>query len=157
MTKRTTTTEAPAISLEPSSPGKMLYDAHMRLSSGLLERLAIAGYDLSINAWAILNLLWENDARPQVEISDLIHKDRHQTSRMIDSLDQQGLVKRTASSEDKRIKLVVLTPEGQQARDKLRAASRAYLESVFEGLSQEDYDTFIQCLAHITTTRNKEI
>ena len=142
----------PNISLEPSSPGKMLYDAHLKLSAGLVERLAAEGYDISINAWAILNLLWEKDERPQFEISEHISRDRHQTSRLIDSLDRQGLATRVASTEDKRIKLVGLTEEGKQARVALRSASRDYLETIFRGLSQDDYDCFLRCLTHITTS-----
>jgi DNA-binding MarR family transcriptional regulator len=146
----------PKISLTPAyrSPGKLLHDAHVRLSAGFVEALGEAGHQLPIGAWAVLSLLWEEDNLPQFEIGARIGRDRHQTSRVIDSLSQQRLVTRESISEDRRVKHVALTDTGRAARTGLRRVATRYLERTFTGVTQEDYDAFIRCLQHIVDRLN---
>jgi DNA-binding MarR family transcriptional regulator len=141
----------PMISLTSAlrSPGKLLHDADIRLSAGLVRALRSAGYELPIEAWAILNLLWEEDNLPQFEIGARIGKDRHQTSRLIDSLNQQRLVTRKSIDEDRRVKRIELTDTGRAAQTTLKGVATEYLESTFTGVTQEDFDGFIRCLQHI--------
>ncbi len=142
---------APKIILTPAhqSPGKLLHDAHMLLSAGFVQELREAGYQLPLDAWAVLNLLWEEDNLPQFEIGARIARDRHQTSRLIDSLNQQQLVTREPTSEDRRVKCVVLTDTGRAAKTALRHIATRYLERAFNGVTQEDYDAFVRCLQHL--------
>ena len=141
----------PTITLTPAhqSPGKLLHDAHTRLSAGFVDALRQAGHPLPLDAWAVLNLLWEEDNLPQFEIGARIGRDRHQTSRLIDSLNQQQLVVRRPTSEDRRVKCVVLTDAGRAAKTALRRVAIEYLENAFNGVTQADYDGFIRCLQHI--------
>ena len=143
---------APKISLTPPrhSPGKLLHDAHLRLSAGFVEALGQEGYQLPIDAWAILNLLWEEEALPQFEIGARIGRDRHQTSRLIDALAGQHLVTREPISGDRRVRRVVLTDTGRAAQATLGRVATEYLEDAFAGVTQADYDGFIRCLQHIT-------
>jgi DNA-binding MarR family transcriptional regulator len=120
------------------SPGKLLHDADMRLSAGLVRALRKAGHEIPIEAWAILNLLWEEDNLPQSEIGARIGRDRHQTSRLIDSLSHQRLVTREPVAEDRRVKRIVLTDTGRMAQTTLRRVATDYLESIFTGVTQED-------------------
>jgi DNA-binding MarR family transcriptional regulator len=141
----------PKISLRLAhrSPGKLLHDAHLRLSAGFVEALRQAGYELPIDAWAVLNLLWEKDNLPQFEIGARIGRDRHQTSRLIDSLNQQQLITREPISADRRVNRIVLTDTGRAAQTKLGRVATEYLENAFAGVTQADYDGFIRCLQHI--------
>jgi DNA-binding MarR family transcriptional regulator len=141
----------PKISLSSAirSPGKLLHDADIRLSAGLVRALKSAGYELPIEAWAILNLLWEEDNLPQYEIGARIARDRHQTSRLIDSLHQQRLVTRKSFAGDRRVKHIMLTETGRTAKTCLRRIATEYLQSTFTGVTQEEYDGFINCLQHI--------
>ncbi len=142
---------APKISLSPAhrSPGKLLHDANLLLGAGLVQTLKYEGHRISIEAWSILNLLWEQDNLAQFEIGARIRKDRHQTSRLIDSLHQQGLVTRESKDEDRRVKRVVLTDKGRVAKGPLRRVAIKYLAGTFAGISQEEYDVFLRCLQHI--------
>ena len=142
----------PKISLSPAqtSPGKLLHDADVLLGAGLVQTLQYEGHRISIEAWSILNLLWEEDNLAQFEIALRIGKDRHQTSRLIDSLHQQGLVTRESKDEDRRIKRVVLTDKGCAAKTPLRRVATKYLEDIFSEITREEYDVFIRCLQHVT-------
>ena len=141
----------PRISIVPAnhSPGKLVHDAHVRLSTGLVRALGEAGYPLTIDAWVVLNLLWAKDNLPQFEIGARIGRDRHQTSRLIDCLEQQELATRESTAADRRVKRVRLTPSGRSARVHIRRVATDYLKKTFTGVSQEDYDGFMRCLKHI--------
>lgn len=148
---------APRISLTPAfeSPGKLLHDAQLRLSGGFGKALRQAGHQLPIDAWGVLSLLGEEDDLPQFEIAARMGRDRHQISRLIDSLARQGLVARNSSAEDRRIKRVVLTEAGRAARSMLGHVAIHYLEETFRGVSQQDYDAFIRCLQHIVARQRR--
>jgi len=142
---------SPKVALTPTTrtPGRLLHDAHQRLSAGLVRSLQQVGYDLSAEAWVILFLLWENDNLTQVEIGSQIGKDRHQTSRLIDVLEQANFVERKSTTTDRRLKRVALTQAGRRARLKVSGVATEYLEAMFAGLTQAEYDIFVGCLEHI--------
>ncbi len=131
------------------SPGKMLNDAHMKLSRGLMKTLEEQGAKLQVDAWAMLNVLWAGDRISQVELSGRLARDRHQVSRLVDTLVRQGFVRREADKNDRRVKYVVLTEWGRAQEDSLKEAVVNFLERTFNGVSQRDYDGFTRCLEHI--------
>jgi len=151
MTGRSKRESAPKISRASAheSPGMLLRDAHRRLRAGLVEALRQAGHPLTIDAWGVLSQLWYEDNLPQFEIGTRIGRDRHQTSRLIDSLAQLQLVARRTLAEDRRVKRVGLTRKGRAAQQTLGRIANGYLNRAFAGVTQRDYDGFIRCLQHL--------
>lgn len=149
--RRTAARSAVAIDLSTAkrSPGRLVHDAHVRLRAGLVRVLEGAGHDISAEGWSVLSILWEEDGLTQLAIGERVRKDRHHTSRLVDALEQQGLVSRASTDEDRRLKRVSLTALGRATRSKLTRIVTKYLEGVFEGISQSDYDVFIRCLEHV--------
>ena len=133
-----------------SSPGRLLHDAHLRMSAGLVHTLRGEGHRLTTEGWAVLSLLSENDELPQLEISERVGKDRHHTSRLIDALEDQGLVVRKPSASDRRVKLVALTAKGRDTRRTLLRAVAGFIEGVFDGVAPRDFEAFVRVLAHIS-------
>jgi DNA-binding MarR family transcriptional regulator len=129
------------------------------MSTGLVHALRGAGHELTTEGWSLLSLLAENDELSQLEIGERVGKDRHHTSRLIDALEQQGLVVRRSTTDDRRVKLISVTDKGRAVRRKLIRVVLAYLDGVFEGVSRRDFDAFIRVLWHITDrlpTRNHQ-
>ncbi|MGD8352901.1 MAG: hypothetical protein PVJ01_01945 [Pseudomonadota bacterium] len=56
---------------------------------------------------------------------------------------------RKSVDEDRRAKRIVLTDTGCAVQNTLKGVATEYLESIFTGVTQEDYDGFIRCLRHI--------
>lgn len=148
--KKTYASPGESVSFRASSPGRLLHDAHLRMSAGLMRTLRSEGHKLTTEGWGVLSLLCESDELSQFEISERVGKDRHHTSRLIDALEQQGLVVRKPDAHDRRVKLVALTDKGRVTRRKLLRTVSAFVDGVFEGVSERDFDTFIRVLAHIT-------
>jgi DNA-binding MarR family transcriptional regulator len=128
----------------------LIHLADVLLRAGLVRVLRTTGFDLSVEAWVVLNMLWEQDRLAQLEISDRLEKDRHAISRLIDVLEAHGLAQRTLAGRDRRVKLVCLTAAGRRAEPVLRRAVAAYLEDVFEGLSQDQFDALVLGLDHVS-------
>lgn len=57
--------------------------------------------------------------RTMSELAGLLHCDNSNVTGIVDSLEERGLAERTASSSDRRVKLVAITPEGRRVRGRL--------------------------------------
>ena len=68
-----------------------------------------AGLDITIEQWSVLYHLWKEDCLSQQELGNRTFRDKPSITRLIDNLEKQQLVKRVASTADRRINLVCLT------------------------------------------------
>ncbi len=82
-------------------------------------RLVSSGYDVTVEQWMILLLLWLQDGVSQQYIADFIGKDKGTISPQIDGLERRGLVTRKTGEQDRRQKLVFLTPVGRDLQNEL--------------------------------------
>lgn len=82
-------------------------------------RLVSSGHDVTVEQWMILLLLWLQDGVSQQYIADFIGKDKGTISPQIDGLERRGLVTRMTAEQDRRQKLVFLTPVGRDLQDEL--------------------------------------
>jgi DNA-binding MarR family transcriptional regulator len=75
--------------------------------------------DLSFQQGMFLHHLAEGGPRPMNEFASLLHCDASNVTGLVDRLEARGLLSRQASDQDRRVKLLVLTPEGQKVREKV--------------------------------------
>ena len=143
--------QKPRLSVFPikNSPGRKLHQAHSRMRHGLAQRFRQAGFDITTEAWALLTLLWEDDGLTQSDLGDRLEKDRHNTSRLVDLLEEHGFVRRRASRKDRRIREVALTAKGRAAQAPLTLIATRFVEYIFAGLRPTEVDIFISTLEHI--------
>jgi MarR family transcriptional regulator, organic hydroperoxide resistance regulator len=132
-----------------NSPGRKLYRAHSLMRLGLTQAFRQAGFGITTEQWALLSCLWEHDRLTQLELGQHADKDRHIISRMIDSLEAGGLVRRRTSPLDRRIREVELTSKGRAVQAPLTRLVTSYLEEIFAGLSQVELGRFLATLEHI--------
>ena len=88
-----------------------------------------AEHGLSLNDFEALYVLAraEDGRLKRVELARRLLLTPSGITRLLEGLEQAGLVKRTTCSTDRRIAYAELTPGG---RERLRAASRAHVESI---------------------------
>jgi DNA-binding MarR family transcriptional regulator len=82
-------------------------------------RLVSSGHDVTVEQWMILLLLWLQDGVSQQYIADFIGKDKGTISPQIDGLERRGLATRRPDEQDRRQKLVYLTPFGRDLQEEL--------------------------------------
>jgi DNA-binding MarR family transcriptional regulator len=87
---------------------------------GLLKELGLTPGHLKV-----LILLTEDEAPTMGWLADEMAVHASMTTWLIDGLEDRGLVERRAIQSDRRVKTIVLTPEGAKVKEKL-------LEAVYE-------------------------
>jgi DNA-binding MarR family transcriptional regulator len=68
--------------------------------------------------------------RAQRDLAKCLHFDASNVTDIVDRLEERGLVVRTIDPEDRRVRRIVLTPEGQELRTKLLAEALATAPTV---------------------------
>lgn len=76
-------------------------------------------YDVTPEQWVILNKLSNEEGLSQRELADRVAKNHPNTTRILDKMEQKGLIRRESSPSDRRVLLVFLTGEGIRIREKL--------------------------------------
>ena len=84
--------------------------------------------------------------KPMREVADFMSCNSSNLTGITDRLEDRDLVKRTADPNDRRIKLLVLTPEGEKVREQLIARLDSPPEAM-SALTEEDLDQLSAILA----------
>jgi DNA-binding MarR family transcriptional regulator len=79
----------------------------------------IREFDLVPPQWIALQAL--DEPKPMGEIAKRLACDSSNVTWITDRLEERGLVERQAAPHDRRVKLLVLTPEGKRLRDRIEA------------------------------------
>ncbi len=74
-------------------------------------------FDLTLSQLDALKNLGES--RSQRELAQCLHFDASNVTDIVDRLEERGLVVRTVDASDRRVRRLVLTPEGERVRQKL--------------------------------------
>jgi DNA-binding MarR family transcriptional regulator len=66
---------------------------------------------------------------------------------LADRLEQKGLIKRWADTNDRRVVRIGLTKDGEELLDDAAAAGRASLEAIFGRMTQEEIEAFTRAVS----------
>ena len=69
--------------------------------------------------------------------------------RLLDNLEAAGLIKRKEGENDRRAKIILLTPQGRAIADKVETAARRIRGDALAGLSDKDIATTVRVLQHV--------
>ena len=94
--------------------------------------------DITPEQWTVLLFLWEKEGVTQQELCHVTFKDKPSMTRLINNMEKQNLVKRTACDTDKRINLIYLTSYGRSLEDKSRYVANKTLTEALSGLTIEE-------------------
>lgn len=127
--------------------GYLIHDVS-RLRRTLFDRwLAPSG--ITRSQWWVLAFLARRDGMPQTELADELDVGKVALGALIDRLEAGGFVERRPTPGDRRVKLVLLTPQGRALLDTLRSNSREFNRRILAGISAEDVRVAIATLGQI--------
>ena len=109
--------------------------ASTAISRRLQKNFREHNFDVTIEQWSILYHLWKQDGLSQQQLCEASFRDKPSMTRLVDNLEKQTLVKRVASSQDRRINLIYLTPDGLKLQDNLMELANKTLNEALEGVS----------------------
>jgi len=121
----------------------------------LLNRLASAG-DLTQGEFLVLRHIWlANTAGPSnsrrrfakaAELSDQLNRPRPAITRILNDLEERGLITRAIDPEDRRSINISLTAAGEAALQKANETILQLAERIAESLGESDTEKLIQLL-----------
>lgn len=98
-------------------------------------------FGITLEQFIALVALFESDNICQRDLSKLILKDRSNTSRILNILEEKGLIQRIIDTKQKRlVKKVSLTDKGRELLFKIGPEIKQSYESLIEGISEEEIE-----------------
>ena len=99
--------------------------------------------------WRALAWLARQPGLRQVELADHLDVEPITLCRIVDRLEEAGLVERRRDPEDRRAWRLHLTPKGVPLVEQLRALAGELAREAFEGVPAETIDTLREALARV--------
>src|SRR5262249_49363162 len=118
----------------------------------LLARRLIS-HGLSPSTFNVLMILRQHpEGCPMSAMSGLLLVSRANITGLVDSLEERGLVQRTASQSDRRSKVGTLTESGRKLLEKILPDHYVYVRSMLAELTQEDKMKLTSLLSQMRRT-----
>jgi DNA-binding MarR family transcriptional regulator len=102
------------------------------------ERPLLAARGLSMWAYVALTHLVEGPAPTQIALAEQMGYDKTRLIAILDQLADEGLIERTPDPEDRRARIVRLTPAGRARHRRARSDIRAMESEMLDGLRNSE-------------------
>jgi DNA-binding MarR family transcriptional regulator len=113
---------------------------------------ALEGEDLTPLEWAVFAYLNSFNGEPDIDQNGLAERlgiDRNNASLLVERLETRGLVERHVNGEDRRARLLRLSPRGERLFQRLRKPTLAAQQGVLAVLKPAERDLLLELLARV--------
>ena len=110
------------------------------------DRLAV-GLGVTRAQWKVLFKLTRKPGMRQVELADMLELEPITLCRIVDRLEEAGLVERSRDPEDRRAWRLHITTKAQPLIEKLQAIGAELVGQAFAGIDPKDIETTRKVLA----------
>ncbi len=132
----------------PALPRIMVKTMHMYMHRVQLT-MQKADLNLSMEQFAILNILETGEDLIQQDLADLMNKDKSAILRQLNKLQERKLLARITDPKDKRKKQIVITKQGMELLAKARKVEQQVIEHLSEGIDDEEMQRMFETLLKI--------
>lgn len=115
------------------------WDRHLRAS----------GTGITVPQSRVFAALRQRDGLTQTEIADLVMMEKAPLGRVIDRMEEQGLVTRRPDPADRRVRRVYLTAALDEMQDRLWAAAFGMFDTALDGFTAAEYETLVSMFRRI--------
>ena len=131
-------------------------DRHVGFLSADISRLMRTEFDRQVSAlgvtraqWMVLARLARRPGCSQTELADMMEMERASAGRLVDRLEENGLVHREPDPTDRRVRRVFPTDlaTGQQAQ--MRAVADAIVDDALSNLNAEQRETLMTLMESV--------
>ena len=123
---------------------RLFHDIYVMLDDG--DRRVLGSFGLSASQYAVLLLLDRADGWRLTDLSERLLLDKSTVTRLVDRLEQAGLVRRIPDRADRRVQRVLLTDPGHERRQLARAAHERSLARRLAILGHDEQQQLCQLL-----------
>ena len=122
------------------SLGRLIADVSRRILAGFDDEMASQGMGITGAQWVILMRIARGCASTAAELCRFGHCDTGSMTRMLDRLEEKGLIRRVPSSRDRRVTLLELTESGQDLLPHLPPVAIKVLNAHLKGFTRAELD-----------------
>lgn len=116
---------------------------------------ALRPHDLTRATWQAVGILDRSGRLSQAELAERLKLGAASTGRLVDRLEERGLVTRTADPEDRRTNRLSVTPKAQRALKRIAPVNEAICSELLQDLNEEECaqlaDMLMRVKARLTT------
>lgn len=127
--------------------GHLIRRLHQQSTQVFQAQMQAAGFDLTSVQFAALDAIAQQPGIDQASLATTISFDRATIGGVVDRLEQKALVQRVVSAQDRRARLLSLTPEGEQLLAACRPVVEALQADILAPLTAAERAAF-RALAH---------
>jgi DNA-binding MarR family transcriptional regulator len=124
----------------------LVFTAQQRLRNYLKNILVKEGIKITPAQAGILALLLEKNGRTMTELSQALSIDNSTITGLVDRLENAGFLQRQPKTEDRRISMIYITPEGDREIRKAITTLKKVNEEIKLGFSADDMVIFKRIL-----------
>ena len=137
-----------------SMPGHLIRRLNQISVALFSEEMTKAGLTLTPVQFAALSAVEKHPGIDQASVAGLVAYDRATLGKVIDKLEERGLMARTTSPKDRRAKALELTEAGHALLRQARPVVLALQPDILTGLSDEERKIFLELIEKITMAGN---
>ncbi|GAB2687011.1 MarR family transcriptional regulator [Mucilaginibacter koreensis] len=130
--------------------GKAITEFRNKLRQFIHQKFKEHQINLSFEMLEVLGYLWKKNGMNQQEIADLTLKDKSSITYLIDNLVKRNLVTRVEDDNDRRNKLIFLTPEAQQLREQLHPWVNEMYSVASNEISVDEMQSILKLISKMT-------
>lgn len=112
--------------------------SHWKLRQKMTVKFQESGMDVTPDQWKVMISLVHKEEMYQSQLANCHKKDRAGIKRLVDHLENKGLVKRNPSEKDSRTIIVTLTEKGQETVLALNTLAKQSMEEALEGFTESE-------------------
>jgi DNA-binding MarR family transcriptional regulator len=131
-----------------NAPGHLIRRAHQK-SIALFSQEMLA-FDVTAVQFAILQALMDTPGADQITVAQKVALDAATSGSVIGRLEARGWLRRESDAQDKRRKLLWLTPEGKKMGTKMQLQARKVQTKLLAPLSVPEQEQIISLLRKIS-------
>ena len=133
-------------------PGHLIRRAQQIAVAIFIEECA--AYDLTPVQYATLVAIRENEGIDATRLSAIVALDRSTLGNVLERLETRGLIIRYASADDKRVKLLKVSPSGRAMVKRAQASALRAQERILAPLNPKDRQTLMSLLSQLVELNN---
>ena len=118
-----------------------------------IELPVLADHDVSMWGYSVLTALDDTPVRTQAALAEAIGADKSRIIGTLDELQDAGLIERTPDPDDRRVRLLSITPKGRRVRRAVRKDIRVHEDRLLAKLSRIEREAFLRALRTLHEAR----
>ncbi|MDT5068926.1 MAG: hypothetical protein QOK02_5081 [Mycobacterium sp.] len=114
------------------------------------ELPVLAAHEISMWGYVVLNALDNSPVRTQAALAEAIGADKTRIIGTLDELQRRGYIERRPDPDDRRVRLLEITPAGRAVKNAVQSDIQRGEERWLSELTAQERAVFLRVLARLT-------